>query len=108
MYTYTQTAVPRVLRYFAKVIFQTINLLWVIFAHTKKPSHVLVQVCDYTAIVSVINIFAGLYACVYKCVMLHVVSVVYGYNYTLLMYTYVHVRCCMHVMFPVACRAHIQ
>ena len=38
------SAVPRLLRYFLKVIFQTLNLLWVILVYTKKPSHVLVQV----------------------------------------------------------------
>ena len=35
---------PRILQYALKVIYQTINLFWTIFLHTKKPSHVLMQV----------------------------------------------------------------
>ena len=38
------SAIPRVIRYFVKVMFQTLNLLWIIFVLTKKPSHILVQV----------------------------------------------------------------
>lgn len=36
---------PHLLRYVLKVLFQILNLVWVIFVHTKKPSHILVQVC---------------------------------------------------------------
>lgn len=36
------------MRYFSKVVFQTINMLWVMLRRTQKPSHVIMQVmCLY-------------------------------------------------------------
>ena len=35
---------PRVVRYFSKVAYQTINLLWIILIKTQKPSHLIMQV----------------------------------------------------------------
>ena len=66
IHTSLHSAFPRILHYFAKVIFQTVNLLWVIFVHTKKPSHVLVQVSNEmfcvgaTAGAHVVSMFATL------------------------------------------------
>lgn len=38
------TALPRVLRYAFKALYQTLGLLWTALVSTKKASHVLVQV----------------------------------------------------------------
>ena len=44
VYIITYIALPRLLRYVAKVLYQTVDLLWVMLRQTRKPSHMIVQV----------------------------------------------------------------